>query len=886
MLRVRAAAAIVVLASAAGLHAAGQDTKHDKPVPDVRVVRTAGSIAIDGRLDEEVWRGAPAATGFTQTDPAEGKPETERTEVRAAYDDSALYVGARLYDREPAKISRQLSRRDQEAEADWFSLYLDPHHDHLTGAVFRVSAGGVQSDGIIYNDTSIDDSWDAVWTSAVTVDEGGWTVEMRIPFSQLRFPAAERHTFGINVLRQIQRKNERDWLVYVPKTENGLASRMAHLTGFEGLVARRGVELLPYFVSRAEYVNPAAGDPFNDGARVFGGTGIDLKYRVTSSLTLDGAVNPDFGQVEVDPAVVNLTAFETFFQEKRPFFIEGANIFSNFGYGGANNFWGFNRSEPNIFYSRRIGRAPQGQASGDFVDMPSSSTILGAAKLTGKTRNGWSLGFLDAVTGRERAHVVSNGQASRADVEPLSNYLVARVEREMGRRGAAGLLATAVSRDLRAPALRDRLVGQAYVAGADGHYFFDKKRDWVVTGRIAASEVKGSAPAITRLQEAPQRYYQRPDAPHVELDRDATSLHGWTGNVSLNRNSGIHGVNAALWGVSPGFDSNDAGFDFNNDRAGFHAVYSWNNPKVNRFARHRMFTISKWYTWNFARELQGDGLHSFARLQLKNYWSMFGGAYLMRAVQDDRATRGGPSMTRPAFHGAFVQVESDNRKRLTFSGELERDRGEDGGSVLSVRAGGRYRPAAFLEVSVSPGFNRQRLPVQYVTSVVDPAAAATFGSRYIFAHLDHREVTFETRVNYVLSPKLSLQIYMQPLVSVGDYASFKEFAQPHTYDFTRFGVDRGTLDYDAAARRYSVDPGDGGATFGFADPDFNVKSLRLNAIFRWEWRPGSAMYFVWTEQREDLDRPGRFGLRRDLGTLVRANANDVILFKIAWWLSR
>ena len=885
MVRLRLTAVLAALTLATVSHAAAQDAKH-AAVPVVKAVRTPGSIAIDGRLDEDVWRTAPAATELTQTDPNEGKPATERSEVRVAYDTSALYVGARLYDGEAAKISRQLSRRDQDAEADWFSVFLDPHHDHLTGAVFRVSAAGVQSDGIIYNDTSIDDSWDAVWASAVTVDDAGWTVEVRIPFSQLRFPAAERHTFGINVLRQIQRKNERDWLVYVPKTENGLASRMGHLEGFEGLATRRSVELLPYFVSRAEYVAPAPGDPFNDGARAFGGAGLDLKYRVTGNLTLDGAINPDFGQVEVDPAVVNLTAFETFFQEKRPFFIEGANIFDNFGHGGANGFWGFNRSEPIIFYSRRIGRSPQGNANGDFVNEPSSSTILGAAKLTGKTRNGWSLGFLDAVTGRERAQVVSNGLRSRTEVEPPSNYLVARAEREIGRRGAVGFLATAVNRDLRDSALRDLLAGRSYVAGFDGHYFFDKKRDWVVTGRVAGSAVGGSALAVTRLQKAPQRYYQRPDAPHIELDPRATGLRGWTGSVNLNRNSGVHGVNAALWGVSPGFYSSDAGFDFNNDRAGLHAVYSWSNPKVNRFARRRMFTIAKWYTWNFARERQGDGVHSFAQLQFKNYWSVFGGAFVMRRVQDDRKTRGGPSMAQPAFGGGFVDIESDNRKRLTVSGEAERVHGSDGGSTLSLRVGGRYRPAASLEVSVQPGFSRQRLPVQYVTTVVDPAAAATFGSRYVFASLNQREITLETRVNYVLSPKISLQVYMQPLVSVGDYATFKEFARPRTYDFTRFGIDRGTLDYDPFARRYTVDPGDGGAAFGFGDPDFNVKSLRLNAIFRWEWRPGSAMYFVWTEQREDFERPGRFAPGRDLRTLARADANDVILVKIAWWLSR
>ena len=452
MIRIVLAAFLAAAVPAAA--ASGQGSIHAS-VPVVQAVRSNTVIVIDGRLDDEVWLRAPAATTFTQRDPDEGKPSTELTELRVAYDDGALYVGVRMHDREPSRIVRQLSRRDQEAEADGFWLYVDPHHDHLTGAVFSVSAAGVQGDSAVYNDSSQDGSWDAVWESGVKIDEGGWTVEMRIPFSQLRFTASEQHTFGINALRYIQRKNERAWLVHVPKTESGLASRMGHLEGLNGVSPHRTLELLPYLSSRAEYVAPAsAGDPFNDGTRLFGSAGLDLKYRPTSSLTLDGTINPDFGQVEVDPAVVNLTAFETFFEEKRPFFIEGANIFSNFGRGGANSFWGFNRSEPIIFYSRRIGRSPQGDADGDFVDRPGQTTILGAAKLTGKTRNGWSVGLLEAVTGRERAQTVTSGFEDRTEVEPLSNYLVGRVQREKGR-GAVGLIATAVNRDLRTPALRE-----------------------------------------------------------------------------------------------------------------------------------------------------------------------------------------------------------------------------------------------------------------------------------------------------------------------------------------------------------------------------------------------------------------------------------------------
>jgi hypothetical protein len=886
MARRRAPLALVIVLASPAL-SAGQSKPAHGTVPVLHGARASSPIVIDGLLDDEVWVRTPATTGFTQRDPDEGKPATERTELRVAYDNEALYIAARMDDGEAARIARQLARRDQDAEADTFVVYLDPHHDHLTGAVFGVSAAGVQSDAVLYNDTWRDQSWDAVWTSAVKIDERGWTAEMRIPFSQLRFPRGEQHTFGINASRYIQRKKEEDWLLEVPKTENGLASRMAHLDGLDGVVSRHTAELLPYVVARSEFISPdSPNDPFNDGSRIFGGTGVDLKYRLSSNMSLDGTINPDFGQVEVDPAVVNLTAFETFFEEKRPFFIEGANTFSNFGRTGANNFWGFNRAEPLIFYSRRIGRAPQGSADGDFVDAPTTSTILGAAKLTGKTRSGWSVGVLDAVTGRERAKTVSNGIDGKIEVEPLSNYLVARVQRDLTPRVGLGMLATAVNRDLREPSLEDLLPAQAYTAGIDGHVFLDRKRDWVINGSLATSHVAGSTPAITRLQRASQRYFDRPDAPHVELDPNATSLGGWSGSVNLNRQSGVHGLNASLWGVSPGFDSSDVGFTFMSDRAGMHVAYQWKNPKVNRFARSRVVTLAKFYTWNYARELQTDGYFASGQIEFKNYWSVFGTTLFFQPTQDDRSTRGGPSMATPRAGIAFLGFQSDRRRRVSVDGGANIDNNSFGGWGRNVNLSIRYLPAASLEVSMGPNFSRTHGLSQYVNTYVDPVAAATFGSRYVFATIDQREFSLQTRINYVLSPKMSLQVYMQPLVSVGDYDGFKQLARPRTFEFTTFGQDGGTIVYDRRSARYTVTPGDGGTPFEIDNPDFNFKSLRLNAIYRWEWRPGSALYLVWTEQRQDLADPGNFVLGRDVRHTFTAQPDDVFMVKISYWFQR
>jgi Domain of unknown function (DUF5916)/Carbohydrate family 9 binding domain-like len=887
MIKRAAALTLVSFCATASAISAGQQPSPHGTVPIVQAMRAMAPIAVDGHLDDEVWVRAIPASQFTQREPDEGKPATEATELRIAYDASALYVGVRLNDREPGRIARQLARRDQTAEADSFTILFDPHHDHLTGASFAVSAAGVQHDSTIYNDSSMDQSWDAVWESAVAVDESGWTVEMRIPYSQLRFPSGERLTFGMNAMRYIQRKKEQAWLVHVPKTENGVASRMGHLEGLDGVSPKRTVEFLPYVLSRADFIErDAPDDPFNDGASGFAGAGVDLKYRVSSNLSLDGTINPDFGQVEVDPAVVNLTAFETFFEEKRPFFIEGANIFSNFGQTGANNFWGFNRAEPLFFYSRRIGRAPQGSASGDFVDMPTATTILGAAKLTGKTRRGWNVGLLEAVTGRERAETVTGGMSATPEVEPLSNYLVVRAQREFGKRVGLGALATAVDRDLSDPALRDELPGHAYVAGVDGHYFLDQKRDWVINGRLSGSDLRGSTSAISRLQLASQRYFDRPDAEYLAFDPTAMGLRGWTGSVNLNRQNGVHVVNAALWAVSPGFDSSDAGFTFMSDRAGMHAVYQWRKPKADRVFREKYISFAKFYTWNFGRDVQSDGYFTFVNAQFKNYWSLFGNASYFRSAQDDRGTRGGPSMASPGARGGFLSVETDSRKRFRLSVNQGYDSNEAGAWNANGGLSVRFIPSASLEISTGPGFSRTHALAQYVDRVTDPVAAATYGARYVFATLNQKEFSLQTRVNYVLSPKMSLQVYIQPLVSVGDYLEFKELALPRTFDFTRYGIDRGTLSYDSSGRRYTVDPGDGGAPFSFDDPDFNFKSLRLNAIFRWEWKPGSTMYVVWTEQRQDLTNPGEFAFRRDFGGTFGAPADDVLMFKIAYWFQR
>ncbi len=866
--------------------AAGQAVQ---TVAELAAARASQPPVIDGRLGDEVWAAATPMASFTQRDPDEGNAPTERTEVRILYDDAAIYVAARLFDNDPSAIVRRLSTRDASPDADMVSVYIDSMHDGLTGSIFRVSAANVQQDAILYNDTWTDNNWDAVWQSGVMVDDEGWCVEMRIPLSQLRFLGGDRQTWGINVERHIRRKNENDWLRMVPKSENGLASRMAPLTGLDGLHPTRRIEILPYVAARNEsFASRRAVNASFDTTRALASAGVDMKLGVTNNLTLTGAINPDFGQVEVDPAVVNLSAFETFFQEKRPFFLEGAQIFGTYGRGGSNDFWGFNNSEPTIFYSRRIGRAPQLGAPSGYSDIPTATTILGAAKLTGKTSSGWSLGFLEAVTGEETARSAAGIRRGQTVVEPLTNYVAVRMQRDIGQRFGAGLLSTVVNRRLEGPAQESTLVSGAYVAGADAYFFLDRDRDWVIVGNIAGSVVQGAAAAIERLQRAPQRYFQRPDAPHVRIDPTRTSLNGFTGRLNLNRNSGLYKVNAALWTGSPGWESNDLGFHGTGDRVGAHVVFQIRDVTVRRFSRSRSAWIAKHWSWNFGRELQNDGLNYQMNWQFLNYWSVNGGGNFKWETLDDRLTRGGPSATNPSGGFWNANASSDQRQRVSINLNLNGTWSDVGAWAENLNPTLTIKPSAGVNISLGPSWNRSRTMAQYVRSVVDPTAASTYGGRYVFGTLDQKQLSMTTRVNVVLSPTVSIQVFAQPLLAAGDYFDFKELAEPRTFNFRGYGTDGSTLAFDQARRSYSIDPDGAGAApaFAFGDPDFNLKSLRVNAVFRWEIKSGSTLYAVWTRQQQDFSNPGTFSPGRDWRAVAGAPSDDVVLFKMAYWFGR
>jgi hypothetical protein len=850
----------------------------------VRAVRLAQPLTIDGFLLEPMWRSAERITGFVQRDPTEGAQASESTVVYIAYDDAALYVAARLYDSRPDSIVARLGRRDVGTSSDGFTFYVDPYHDRRSGFYFGVNAAGALTDGVLFNDDWDDNSWDGVWEGRAQIDAEGWIVEMRIPYSQLRFTRADSYVWGVNFRREIARRNEVDYYVLRPKTASGFVSRFAELVGIERVTPPRRLEVVPYATTRAAFTRHLSGDPFNDGSEYTPAGGVDVRAGLGSNLTLNATFNPDFGQVEVDPAVVNLSDVETFFSEKRPFFIEGAAIF-DFGFGGASNYWGFNWSSPDMLHTRRMGRAPQGsQPDADFADRPDGVNILGALKLTGKVAGHWNLGTLAAVTAREYARLYDStlGLPFRKEIEPSTYYGVFRAQREFpeGRHGF-GTMITASVRDFRDPTLRDEISSGAYVAGLDGWTFLDRDKEWVVTGWVAGSHVRGSAARITALQEHPVHYFQRPDAENTSLDPSATSLNGWAARFHLNKQKGNWFSNSALGFVSPGFETNDLGFMARTGVINMHAGagYGWRKP--GKVFRNSEVIGALFQSYNWDGDVTWRGVWGSVWAQLLNYWSFNVSQAYNPATWSDRRTRGGPLMRNNPGYEVNANVNSDGRKRVIFSAYAGRyhqaARDYDGWAGFDIE----FRPAANLSVSAGPSWSWSKEPGQYVATAADSFADATYDNRYVFADLDYTEFSSGVRLNWTFSPTLSLQLYAQPLLSAGQYQRYKALARPRSFAFDVFG--EGSSTWDPAT--YTADPDGAGPadSIEIGNRDFDFQSLRGNAVLRWEYMPGSTLYLVWTQGRENSGSDGRFRMARSLDRMLGAPSDNIFMIKATYW---
>ncbi|MEX2089598.1 MAG: DUF5916 domain-containing protein [Bacteroidota bacterium] len=848
----------------------------------IQAERASQSITVDGFLEERAWK-RPGFSSFMQREPNQGEAGTEKTEVWVAYDDAALYVAARMYDSAPDSIMRVLGRRDAFTTADWFTFFIDPYYDRRTGFFFSVSAAGTKGDGTMYNDDWDDSSWDGVWEGEVNIDREGWSVEMRIPYSQLRFHQMPKYLWGVNFKRDIGRKNERSYVVYTPRNESGFVSRFVDLVGIDNVVPARQVEILPYLNTRAEYLQHKANDPFNNGSRILPGLGADMKVGLGSNLTLNATVNPDFGQVEVDPAVVNLSDVETFFQEKRPFFIESSSTFE-FGYGGSNSFWGFNWSNPNLFYSRRIGRSPQGGLpSHDYAELPVGTHILGAAKVTGRVGEGWNIGTIHAVTQREFGKIDLGGQRSNVEVEPLTYYGVARAQKEFNNgMQALGFISGLTKRSFDDNRLRDQLNSDALVGGIDGWAFLDSNKTYVLTGWTSFSHVAGTPARMVALQRNSAHYFQRPDATHLRVDSSATSLTGFAGRLMLNKQKGQVMLNAAIGFVDPNMDPNDLGFLGRTDVINGHLVtgYKWTDPTD--YYRSVQLRFSTFGNLDFEGNKIWHGYFHNGFLELPNYYSIYWGAAYNPETISNRRTRGGPLTLTPAGRELWIGVDSDSRKSLVLSLWVSSYARKDEPSVY-LESSLQWKPAPNVTLSAGPSYSVSTALAQWVGVFDDPTATATYGRRYVFATFDQTSLSANIRLNWTFTPALSLQLFLQPLISSGEYRDFKELIRPKSYDFRVYGTEGST--FDAATHRADPDGSGPARAISIGNPDFNFKSLRGNAVLRWEYRPGSTLYLVWTQSRSDFENTGEFRFNSSMSRLWEAKPDNILMLKFTYWWS-
>ncbi len=830
----------------------------DSTPPAQPSARTARAVlaqrppTIDGRADDSIWLHTPPITDFQEWSPTEGKPARFPTEARVAYDHANLYLFIRCFDPHPDSIIRLIGRKDDFPQSDRVVVLIDSYHDRRTGFEFGVTAAGGRYDAAIYDDGNEDEAWDGVWDVATHIDSLGWSAEFRIPLSQLRYGPQRDHTFGFAIDRDIYRYNERvSWPLF-SQSKAGLVSQFADISGFDDLEAPRRLEASPYVVTKnVQHITNNTLGREQDAS-----LGADLKYRVASNVTLDATINPDFGQVEADPGVLNLTAYETFFPEKRPFFVAGRGLFQV-----SINCNQVNCGGEGLFYSRRIGRAPELAGTYGDTTSPGFTTILGAGKLTGRLANGLRIGLLDAVT-RKMAGV--GGQT----IEPLTNYGALRLDQDYNQGdGTVGVMVTAVDRRLDTWST-DYLPASSYAGAASFRQRFFHQT-YQISALVAGSRVAGSAPVIASIQRSPVHYYQRPDAA-LPYDSTRTVLSGDAEEVKFDKVAGKHLQFETAWQRrSPGFEINDLGYL---QRAGQHNWSTW----VGYFDHHvRAFYQNFQWNWNWWQRWTTEGLplerafNTNLHITLRNNWSVHFGGTLgqLGATYDDRAARGGPAVRQDPYIAPWLYISGDDRRAIVPGLSVNYFRGGAGhGHRFSLEPELDLKLSSRFTASASVSWEKNDNGYQWYGNATDSLGVRHYG----FARLRQTTEAITARLNYTISPTATLQVYAQPFISKGTYSDLRELsATPRAAQYDQ----RYEPYYDPAT---AADPG-----------GFNYKQFRSNVVFRWEYQPGSILFLVWSQGRQgSTGAEGTAGLGGDLRDLFSLPADNTFLVKVSYWLNR
>lgn len=807
---------------------------------------------IDGLLDDLAWNLVDWGGDYIESRPDENTPPSYQTKFKIVYDSKNLYIGVRCYDAEPDKIVKRLSRRDG-FEGDWVEFNIDSYHDKRTAFSFTVTVAGVKGDEFVSNNgNNWDSSWNPIWYTKTKIDDEGWTAELKIPLSQLKFGDSENQVWGLQSTRRFFRAEERSLWQRKPIDQPGWVSEFGELHGLKNIEPQKQLEIQPYTVASSETYEAEDGNPFRDGSDSDITVGLDAKIGITNDLTLDLTVNPDFGQVEADPSAIALDGFQIFFREQRPFFVENKNIFDfNLSESEAGNTFGFD----NVFYSRRIGRSPQGSpntSNQEFVDQPNNTPIIGAAKFSGKTKDGWAIGVLESVTAKRYASIIDDeGNRRKEMVEPLTNYFVGRLQKDFNERNSyIGGIFTATNRDNLTEQL-DFLHESAYTGAVDFKHQWNN-RDWYVEGNVTFSHVKGSEEAITNTQETITHLFQRVDAGHVELDTTKTSLSGTGGNIQIGKIGNGHWKfeSGGTW-RSPELELNDIGFQRQADDIRHYTWIGYQTLKPDSTFRRVGINYNHWSSWDFGGNHNSLRFNTNSWQNWKNNWfSNFGFNYA--PIQySNFALRGGPRLRQSPEMSFWNSISTDNRKKIRFSMFHRGEKAVDNSyRTYYIEAGATYQPFDALRISAFPSFNINNDKLQFIDNFDD----VNDTPRYLNGHIQQRTLSMSFRLNYTINPNLTIQYWGQPFISRGRYSNFKHVSAALEKRFEDRFTSYDNTQISFVDDTYSVDEDlNGTEDFNFDNPDFSFVQFRSNLVVRWEYIPGSEIFLVWSQ---DVSRDG------------------------------
>jgi hypothetical protein len=836
---------------------------------------------INGILEDEAWNLVEWGGDYIEWQPDENTPPSHQTKFKILYDSKNLYIGVRCYDDEPDKIVKRLSRRDG-FDGDWVEFNIDSYFDKRTAFSFTITAAGVKGDEFISNNgNNWDSSWNPIWYAKAHVDDEGWTAELRIPLSQLKFGSAEEQVWGFQSTRRFFRNEERSVWQRKPVDQPGWVSEFGELHGLKNIEPQKQLEIQPYTVAKTETYEAEEGNPFRDGSESNITVGLDAKIGITNDLTLDLTVNPDFGQVDADPSAIALDGFQIFFQERRPFFVENKNIFDfRVSQSEAGNTFG----SDNIFYSRRIGRSPQGYpntSDGEFVDQPDNTPIIGAAKFSGKTKDGWAIGALESVTAQRTATILNgDGDTRKEMVEPLTNYFVGRLQKDFNQRNSyIGGIFTATNRE-QIPEQLNFLHDAAYTGGLDFKHQW-ANRDWYVGGNITMSHVRGSEEAITNTQESITHLFNRVGADHVEVDTTRTSMTGTGGNVQIGKVGNGHWKfeSGATW-RSPELELNDIGFQRQADDVRHYTWIGYQTLKPDSTFRRVGINYNHWTAWDF------QGNHNYLQFNTnswqnwKNNWRTNIGFNYAPIEYSNFALRGGPRLRQSPWMSFWNSVNTDYRKKLRFSFFHNGRKALDNSIKNYYMEGGFvYQPINALRISVFPSLRINQDKLQFIDNFDDVNGSP----RYLNGEINQRTLSMSFRLNYTINPNLTIQYWGQPFISRGRYSNFKHITDPIAKTFDNRFVQYNNQQTSLVDGTYAIDEDlDGVTDFSFDDPDFSFVQFRSNLVIRWEYIPGSEIFLVWSQDVTQSGNPAD-GLLSSLGdNIFGQKPHNIFLLKATY----